>query len=356
MRILQIGADRSKSGVFAQGSSAYKRQQAYAAHFERLDNIGFTLQSDGFVRRDEGALHLYPTNSALKLFYALDALEIARGLKPDIVSAQDPFEAGFTAWIISVIKGVPLHVQVHTDFLSPYYARHSILNRLRTLLARIVISRAARVRVVSERVRESIQKRYRLNVPVTTLPIFVDLQRFKNASVPQELASRFAHHRIKFLVVSRLEPEKDVALAIHALVKAPHNSCLIIVGVGSLRKKLASLAKILGVEKRVFFEENADPAPYYKLADLVLVTSRYEGYGLVIVEALAAGKPVLSTDVGIAAEAGAIITAREKFADSLTQWCVHGSRAGGLRNYPYSSFDDYVNSYVNDLNAAQSSL
>jgi putative flippase GtrA len=50
-----------------------------------------------------------------------------------------------------------------------------------------------------------------------------------------------------------------------------------------------------------------DPASYYKTADCFLITSDYEGYGMTIVEALAAGCPVVSTDVGIAKEAGASI-------------------------------------------------
>ena len=51
-----------------------------------------------------------------------------------------------------------------------------------------------------------------------------------------------------------------------------------------------------------------DIAGYYKSADVLLVTSLYEGYGLQMVEARIAGIPVISTDVGVAREVGAYIT------------------------------------------------
>ena len=45
-----------------------------------------------------------------------------------------------------------------------------------------------------------------------------------------------------------------------------------------------------------------DPFSYYKTADLFLLTSNYEGYGMAVVEAMAAGCPVIMTDVGLAGE------------------------------------------------------
>lgn len=45
-----------------------------------------------------------------------------------------------------------------------------------------------------------------------------------------------------------------------------------------------------------------DPAPHYRGADILLVASRYEGYGRMFVEAAAAGLPIVSTDVGVIGE------------------------------------------------------
>ena len=61
---------------------------------------------------------------------------------------------------------------------------------------------------------------------------------------------------------------------------------------------------------------------------------------------------MLSTDVGIAREAGAIVTTPEKFAESLSEWFKNGPREGHLESYPYKDFDEYVRAYCDDIVAA----
>ncbi len=354
MRVLQIGSDRSKRGSLVKGSPAYMRQQAYAEKFGALDIIGFSLENDGFTEIRDGALHVHPTRSFSKLLYSIDALLLATRLPwPDVVSAQDPFEAGLTALVISRFVGKPLHVQVHTDFLSPAYANHSWINRLRVRMARIVLSRASGIRVVSERIKLSLQATsYTLQATPTVLPIYVDLERVRGASPDASLRSKFQKFSKRLLYVGRLESEKNPCLALRAFATAPHDSCLIIVGGGSERPHLEKLAHELNVAERVFFESETDSAPYYALSDLVLVPSRYEGYGLVIIEALAAGKPVLSTDVGIAREAGAIVAEEKDYSEALKRWFAEGPFSGTLASYPYNSFEDYVSAYCADAASA----
>jgi glycosyltransferase involved in cell wall biosynthesis len=352
MRVLQIGSDRSKRGILFPDSLAAARQRAYAERFGQLDIIGFSRRGDGAANHSESHLNVYPTNSASRFFYGFDAMRIAKSLpRPDVVSVQDPFEAGLVAWLIARRWNVPLHVQVHTDLLSPEYAKDPA-GHVRRLLARFVLNRATRVRVVSERIKTSLGTCFHLETPISVLPIFVDVEKFRNANASPELVAKFSNFRTKLLVVSRLEPEKNIELAIRAFANvAPKDACLIIVGEGSARERLQALARILTVPDRIFFEGERPAVSYYPLASLVLVPSRYEGYGLVIVEALAAGKPVLSTDVGIVREAGAIVSNEKGFANDLKQWIQNGSREGALKSYPYKNFDDYVRTYCQDVEA-----
>ena len=350
MNVLQISADRSKRGILYPNSPAFKRQKAYAQRFGRLDIIAFSLKSDGAKVIEDSNLHIYPTNSSSRFLYGIDAKRVARKLpRPDVISVQDPFETGLVGWWIARKFGAPLHVQVHTDFLSPEYARLSMLNRVRVFVAGFVLKRAQRVRVVSERIKKSIEERYHIDKPISVLPIFVDVEKFRNAG-PQPFP--YLKDRIKLLVVARLEPEKNVQLAVRAFAEAaPENACLIITGEGTMKEVIMQeRARHPSVFERVFFSEGETNLPaQYKAADLVLVPSLYEGYGLVIIEALAAGKPVLSTDVGIAREAGAIVTTPEKFAEALAQWFKDGPREGQLKNYPYANFDEYVQKYCDDI-------
>src|SRR3989338_2926174 len=356
MRVLQIGTDRT---IFDAKSASAARMRSYGKRFGQLDMIIFSLREHKVrgIRLSEGAYAL-ATNSFFRFLYLLDAIRIAFRLpKPDVVSVQDPFEAGITGWIIARLRGAPLHVQAHTDFLSPEFSRLSLLNRLRALVAGFVLRRASRVRVVSALIKSSIEQKYKLRAPVSVLPIFVDVEKYRDSQLEPRLAAREHLFQTKLLVVARLEREKNVGLAIHAFAKAAlDKSCLIIIGEGREKKALQKMAGDRGVGKWVFFEGQTDPAQYYKLADLLLAPSLYEGYGMVIVEALASGTPVISTDVGIAREAGAIIAEENDFAKTITKWHESGPHEGKLENYPYKNFEEYVEAYCKDIESSRQTI
>jgi glycosyltransferase involved in cell wall biosynthesis len=347
MRVLSVGTDRK---LFEEGSTARARHEAYAQQLGTLDIIVFTRGNERPVR--VGALSVTPTNSFSRLFYGLNAFSIARKLsRPDVITAQDPFETGLIAWFIARRLHVPLHVQVHTDFTSREFARASLFNRLRVICAWFVLRRAVRIRVILERTKKELGARG-ISAPITLLPIFVDTERF--ARIPHTKHPRFKE---SLLAIGRLASEKRFSLvirALHSMRTAGHDAGLTLVGAGSEEKRLRALAQKLGLESFVEFTGwHNDITPYLSHADILLVPSRFEGYGMVIVEALAAGVPVLSTDVGVAREAGAIVTTPEKFADALQQWFARGPRTAELKNYPYKSFDEYVKAYGDDLAATR---
>jgi glycosyltransferase involved in cell wall biosynthesis len=102
----------------------------------------------------------------------------------------------------------------------------------------------------------------------------------------------------RILSVGSFKAQKNQALAIRALARAPAEmGRLLLLGDGPMRNELAALAAAEGVADRVimpgFF---ADPSPFYRSADLFVLSSDYEGFGNVIVEALSFGLPVVSTD------------------------------------------------------------
>ena len=100
------------------------------------------------------------------------------------------------------------------------------------------------------------------------------------------------------LAAGRLVKEKgfDVALRAFALLGDP-DTRLVIVGEGERRAELEALAVELGVADRVIMPGYVpDIRPWLEIARTFLLTSWYEGYAAVIVEALGAGRPVVSTD------------------------------------------------------------
>ncbi|TMW71330.1 glycosyltransferase [Thauera sp. UPWRP] len=102
----------------------------------------------------------------------------------------------------------------------------------------------------------------------------------------------------RILTVGSLKDAKNHPLLIRAFAQLSRaESRLMIVGQGQNESMLRALAQELGIADRVIFAGfHADPSPFYATADLFVLSSDYEGFGNVIVEALSFGVPVVSTD------------------------------------------------------------
>lgn len=105
----------------------------------------------------------------------------------------------------------------------------------------------------------------------------------------------------RYVAVGRLASQKNVALMLRAFARgAPEGAMLTVVGEGPDRAMLERLASSLGLAGRVSFAgHQADTAPFYAAADALLLSSDYEGVPAVVIEALAAGLPVIGTDCSV---------------------------------------------------------
>ncbi len=106
----------------------------------------------------------------------------------------------------------------------------------------------------------------------------------------------FKHHIVS---IGSLKTQKDHATLIQAfsLLSADINVKLTILGEGALRPALEHLVYELGLGGRVSLPGFVvDPYPWLRSADLFVLSSKWEGFGNVIVEALECGVPVVSTD------------------------------------------------------------
>lgn len=226
----------------------------------------------------------------------------------DVVTVQDPFWRGLFGWYVARKKRARFNVQIHVDLRSQNYFRY--------LFARAILRRADSVRVVSERIQEQVKKYTR--APILKLPVFIDEARFHNLQ-PQP------HAQKTILWIGRFETEKDPLsmLRIYQDVRREGvDVCLIMLGSGSLERKLREMAK----DFEVVFPGWQDTALFYPQADVVVSTSCYESWGASIVEALSAGVPVVSLDVGVAREAGAFIAEENRLTEKIIEILTSGVR------------------------------
>jgi len=103
----------------------------------------------------------------------------------------------------------------------------------------------------------------------------------------------------RLLSVGTLKTQKNHGLLIDAFSRVADalDAKLVIVGDGQLRADLQRRIGELGLDDRVeLVGHKADPSPYYATADLLVLSSDYEGFAIVIVEALHHGLKVVSTD------------------------------------------------------------
>ncbi|WP_208107321.1 glycosyltransferase [Halomonas ventosae] len=102
----------------------------------------------------------------------------------------------------------------------------------------------------------------------------------------------------RILTVGTMKAVKNHPFLLQAFAKLKRQDArLMFVGDGAGREALLTLARDLGVEDRVILAGfHSDPTPFYMTADLFVLSSNYEGFGNVIVEAMACGTPVVSTD------------------------------------------------------------
>ncbi len=300
--------------ILVDGAEARARMAWYGTIFDELHIILLTRGTRSKFLSPSSNVFIYPTNSKSRWQCLWDGYRIAsRVLRAQkttagwVMTAQDPFEVGLLAYLLRIRFRLPLQLQIHVDFLSPYFARESLKNKMRVFLGKWSAKRADGIRLVSGRIEKSLTERYpALAERITVLPIFVDISKAKNEEPRLNLHKTYPAHDFIIIMASRLTREKNIAIAIDAMQKIVRQfpkTLLLIVGSGPEKEHLTSQIERYQLQSNIVFTEwTHNLTSYYKTADLFLLTSNYEGYGRTVVEAAAAGCPVVMTDVGLAGE------------------------------------------------------
>jgi glycosyltransferase involved in cell wall biosynthesis len=194
----------------------------------------------------------------------------------------------------------PVYVTVHNHLSQE--ARHgkNLKRKLVPYLLRWIYPLATQVVCVSEGVAEDL-----VNLGVKRQQVRVIYNPIVTPELEEKLAESLEHPWFLpseppvILGVGRLNQQKDfpTLLRAFALLRQQQPARLLILGEGEMRKSMETLIRELHLEDQVElagFVQN--PFAYMKRARVLVLSSAWEGFGNVLVEALAAGIPVVSTD------------------------------------------------------------
>lgn len=268
--------------------------------------------------------------------------------RPDIIHAHSIFHAGIAGFHIAKTNKIPFVITEHlTAFLMGY-----INHKIDIEVSREIFEYADKALIVSHNFRKDLERHIQL--PENTFTVVHNLVNdiFLGKIVPKTYTSEETFH---FFTNSFLLPRKNIKLiidAIHLMVKKKLNVHLTVGGEGPLADELKEYTRFLGLEKQVRFtgklwrhevKEEVDKCHSFVLA------SQYETFGVVLIESLARGRPVVCTDSGgprdfIRPEHGVLVEKHD--AEDLSKAMEYVMK--NYNQYNQQSLSDYCKDNFNE--------
>jgi len=226
-------------------------------------------------------------------------------LKLDVIHSHHPFLLGQSAASKADEFNLPLIFTFHTRYreYSHYFPiDQKLAKRAIDRLLGDYMEKCQHIVVPSDSIKEMLAEQYGVTEQITTVPTGLDLKPFQIAD-GQAIRQKYGWGNDKVLIsIGRLAKEKnwETLLTAAAEVIRKHSDVrLVIIGDGEERKALNKVAQDLNIAGRVEFAGQipfGDVPSYLKAADLFCFASVTETQGLVTMEAIAAGLPVVAVN------------------------------------------------------------
>lgn len=224
----------------------------------------------------------------------------------DVIHLHYPFILGAElVRLASLLYHTPVILSLHNDLIGDG-ARARLFSVYQKLSARFTVRHVSTLGAVSLDHYE--HSRLRLDLEghepsVVELPNGVDVELF-HPLVGSNVRERYGISEDAFLVLfvaalDRAHHFKGLGHLLHAISQLPGGVWLLVVGDGELRSGYERQADSLGIAGRSVFAgavDHAETPPYYRSADItVLPSSPPESFGLVLIESMACGTPVVAS-------------------------------------------------------------
>lgn len=242
------------------------------------------LEMKDEIKRKDVEIVLVPKKGRIGYGFISDIKKELSLLKPDVVHTH-LFIADFWGRIAARKLNIPVVTTEHNFNLDDGWMR----NRLKRLLRNYSSAYAS----TSEAIKMYMEKEYHIK-DANVIRCGVDLEKFSD--VPDTKIQE----PFRFVMIGRLTKQKGHEVALNALKKiADYNWHLDIVGAGELRNNLEEMTKKFGLKDKVsFLNPTRDIPKVFASNQILLMPSLWEGLGIVIMEAMAAGRLVIGSKIG----------------------------------------------------------
>ena len=236
--------------------------------------------------------------------------ELSRREKIDIIHAHDWLVAPAGISSKHYLK-IPLVATVHSTEVGRSYGLHNPDSYLIDGIEWWLTYESERVIVTSSAMRKEVEEHFHLpSEKIDVIPNAIDASKYEVNVDRGAVKRRFGinpHEKI-ILFIGRLVPQKGVEYLIRAtpkIIEQHPESRIVIVGDGWIKDQLWSLAASIGCRHKITFLGFVSDQDLIELtlsSDVLVVPSIYEPFGIVALEGMAAGIPVVASDVGGLAE------------------------------------------------------
>lgn len=278
-------------------------------------NVFVFAQSDNDYKDNEPFIFRYPSlplplgdiSAAIPVSPFVD--QLLPILKLDVIHTHHPILLGQTAARKAAELGLPLVFTFHTQYWEythyipfPQEAIQEFLKNAVHKWLKDFMQKCQHIIIPSESMKDYLVKEYGLEERYTVVPTGTNLEPFLAADGKSLRQEKGWQDETILISVGRLAAEKNWETLLQAFAKvySEHPDVrLILIGDGPARESLQTLATELGIAERVTFTGSLpfeEVPAYLKAADVFSFASITETQGLVTIEAMAAGLPVVSVD------------------------------------------------------------
>lgn len=318
MHVLSIGYSKT---LFAQNlstlpSDEFERMSFYSKHVTTYSIIVPSLAKERLrATRIADNFVVYPTNGIHHVDSFIRMLLLGRKIhnccKIDLIQTQDAFYTGLAGYILSRWYQVPLNCIVYGA--NPYdknWVTELKLNRLLQFVGRFILNRTNAIQVDGTSTRDSLVKNGITSAKIYLKPMIpANISDFGKAD-GDAIRAQYALEKDTrvILFVGRLIKQKNLPFLFETfseILKIHPNTRLMIIGTGAEKPKLKLMTQEMGIEAKIIWAGEVphhEIVYYFAACDVFVLPSLYEGFARVLMEAAAAGKPIVTTDVSGASD------------------------------------------------------